>query len=106
MTTLIGGGSTGAQGARAPLKLSASGIIFTDADIKLLANMEKPAPKGARLSIEEVMLELDHDDDDGPMTVGSDNEFTCTKQQRDDWGIVDNDYNMITESPRYGRTPL
>ena len=34
--------------------------------------MEEPAPKRARLSIEEVMLELDHEDDDGPLTVGSD----------------------------------
>ena len=62
--------------------------------------MEEPAPKRARLSIEGVMLELDHEDDDGPMTVGSDDEFddiTCTEQQRDEWGIVDDDYNMITE---------
>ena len=44
--------------------------------------MEEPAPKRARLSIEEVMLELDHEDD-GPMTVGSDDEFddiTCIEQ--------------------------
>ena len=63
--------------------------------------MAEPAPKRARLSIEEVMLELDHEDDDGPMTVGSDDEFddiTCTEQQRDEWGIVDDDYNIITES--------
>ena len=63
--------------------------------------MEEPTPKGARLSIEEVMLELDHEEDDGPMTVGRDDEFndiTCTEQQRDEWGIVDDDYNVITES--------
>ena len=62
--------------------------------------MAEPAPKRARLSIEEVMLELDHEDD-GPMTVGSDDEFddiTCTEQQRDEWGIVEDDFNVITES--------
>ena len=43
-----------------------------------------------------MILELDHEDDDGPMTVGSDDEFddiTCTEQQRDEWGIVDDDYH-------------
>ena len=46
------------------------------------------------------MLELDHEDD-GPMTVGSDDKFddiTCTEQQRDEWGIVEDDFNVITES--------
>ena len=43
------------------------------------------------------MLELAHEDD-GPMTVGSDDEFddiTCTE---DEWGIVEDDFNVITES--------
>ena len=63
--------------------------------------MEAPAPKRARLCIEEVMLELDNEDDDGPMTVGSDDEFediTFTEQERDEWGIVAEEYNIITES--------
>ena len=40
----IGGGTTGAQGARAPLKFSASGIIFREADIKLLADSDERPP--------------------------------------------------------------
>ena len=41
---IIGGRTTGAQGARAPLKFSASGIIFREADIKLLADSDERPP--------------------------------------------------------------
>ena len=62
--------------------------------------MVEPTP---RLSIEKVMLELDNDDHDGPMTLNSDDEFehiACTEKERDEWGAVDNslDYDNPTDN--------
>ena len=60
--------------------------------------MEQPAAKRARLSAEEVLLELE-DDDDEPMFPGSDDEFedlVCDEKRRDDeWG-EEEDYSVTS----------
>ena len=60
--------------------------------------MEQPAAKRARLSAEEVLLELEEDDDE-PMFPGSDDEFedlVCDEKRRDDeWG-EEEDYSVTS----------
>ena len=49
-------------------------------------SIEKPAAKRVRLSTEDVLLELENEDE--PMTAGSDDEFddiTCEEKERDEW---------------------
>ena len=51
--------------------------------------MDHPAAKRARLTMDDVLTELDHDDNDGPMMAGSDDEFediVSTEKRRDEWG--------------------
>ena len=52
--------------------------------------MDEPAAKRSRLSVEEVLLDME-DDDDEPMFPGSDDEFedlVCDEKRRDDeWGV-------------------
>ena len=63
--------------------------------------MVEPTPKRARLSIEEVMMELDNDEQDGPMMLNSDDEFediACTEKKRDEWGAVDNSLDDPTDN--------
>ena len=55
--------------------------------------MAEPNAKRARLSMTDVLLELDNEDDQ-PMTVGSDDEFediTYIEKERDEWGAVEHD---------------
>ena len=71
--------------------------------------MDAPAPKRARLSLEDVMVELDSDDDDGPMMLGSDDEFediACTEKERDDWGAVNEEYDTAELSPSLSYSTL
>ena len=65
---------------------------------KQQVGMDEPTPKCARLSTEEVLLELDDIDD--PLTWGSDDEFsdiTYSEKERDEWGAIDHDLDSITE---------
>lgn len=55
--------------------------------------MDEPVAKRARLSMEDVLIELDNDDDE-PMMPGSDDKFKdilCTEKERDEWGGIDRD---------------
>ena len=73
--------------------------------------MDHPAAKRARLTMEDVLTELDHDDDDGPMMAGSDDEFEdiiSTEKRRDEWGGVE-DYELdvsIEINPIFSPTNL
>ena len=53
--------------------------------------MAQPATKRARLSAEEVLLELENDEEE-TFTAGSDDEFPdmiCEEKERDEWGGID-----------------
>ena len=73
--------------------------------------MDHPAAKRARLTMEDVLTELDHDDDDGPMLAGSDDEFediVSTEKRRDEWGGME-DYELdvsIEPNPLFSPTNL
>ena len=54
---------------------------------------DEPAAKRARLSMEDILMELENDDE--PMMSGSDDEFediVCTEKGRDEWGGIDRNY--------------
>ena len=57
--------------------------------------MDHPAAKRARLTMEDVLTELDHDDDDGPIMAGSDEfeDIVSTEKRRDEWGGME-DYEL------------
>ena len=65
--------------------------------------MAEPKAKRPRLSMEDVLLELENDDE--PMMVGSDDEFDdilCTEKERDEWGGLDID---VEENPAMSPEP-
>ena len=72
--------------------------------------MAEPNAKRARLSMTDVLLELDNEDDQ-PMMVGSDDEFediTYIEKERDEWGAVQHDIKetnpVLSHSPPSLRT--
>ena len=69
--------------------------------------MAEPNAKRARLSMTDVLLELDNEDDE-PMTVGSDDEFediTYIEKERDEWGAVEHEITKET-NPILSHFPL
>ena len=74
--------------------------------------MAEPNAKRARLSMTDVLLELDNEDDE-PMTVGSDDEFediTYIEKERDEWGAVEHEITketnpILSHSPLYPSVP-
>ena len=82
--------------------------------------MAEPAAKRPRLSMEDVLLELENNEDE-PMMAGSDDEFDdilCTEKERDEWGGIDIEVaenpaispepflTHVGVSPHYSPTPL
>ena len=82
--------------------------------------MAEPAAKRPRLSMEDVLLELENNEDE-PMMAGSDDEFDdilCTEKERDEWGGIDIEVaenpamcpepllTHVEVSPHYSPTPL
>ena len=64
--------------------------------------MDEHIAKRPRLSMEEVLLELENDEDyqDVPMSVGSDDDFedvACEEKERDEYGALDK--GLHTQTP-------